>query len=333
MTGSLIDLVPGDYQRVEAPKAPERKAPWGRARGYDPDRGVIRVWHVSPFDFDKFSLEHLGTGDGHSTHAYGQYFAEHRMIGGYYGKYWHYAHGRFTHAELLLRAAEGDRQKAIEEGQRYLDDYDAMLEERGHKLIISINKQIKGRVQKALEVLKNEYPSDPVVYDVALRARPEQFLQFEPPLPKELWEKIESGTRDVIQGKLDTEGIPTGRHFYRAITKPEVLETLPHPEIEDPGERAAKFMLETMGLVGARYLDQRSRRPEAKIRTYNYTVWDPSIIEIVKKYGGVRHKFDEIKPGGQHATVKREITADHLEEHSNRDTTRQAPEAGGSHSS
>ena len=314
MTGSLIDLKPGEYKLAKPPAAPTK--PVGRIRGYDPDTGVIRVWHSSPFNFDKFSLEYLGTGDGHSTHAYGQYFAEHRMIGGYYGKYWHYAHGRFTHAELLLRAAAGDRKAAIEAAQRYLDDYDAMLEERGHELVKSINKQIKGRVQKAVDVLKNEFPSDPIVYDVALHAKPEQFLIFEKPLPEELWKKIESGTRSVLMDKLDDDVIPSGRRFYRTITKPEVIETLPHPEIKNPEERAARFMLEELGLVGARYLDQRSRRPEATIRTYNYTVWDLPIIEIIEKRGGYRHKTTKLPIGGDNATLKGKQPEDDPEKHS-----------------
>lgn len=293
MTASLIDLKPGDYKLVVPSKA-EPPKPQGRIRGYDPDKGVIRVWHASPFNFNKFSLEYLGTGDGHSTHAYGQYFAEHRMIGGYYGRYWHYAHGRFTHAELLLREAKGDRKAAIEAAQRYLDDYDAMLDDRGHVLVKAINRQIKGRVQRAVDVLKSEFPTDPIVYDVALHAKPEDFLTFEKPVPEELWKKIESGTRAVMEDKLDDVSIPSGYRFYRTITKPEVVETLPHPEIANREERAAQFMLEELGLVGARYLDARSRRREATIRTHNYTVWDPKIIEIVEKRGGHRHKHDVI---------------------------------------
>lgn len=36
----------------------------------------IRVWHASPYEFDRFSSEHIGTGEGHQAFSRGLYFAE-----------------------------------------------------------------------------------------------------------------------------------------------------------------------------------------------------------------------------------------------------------------
>lgn len=326
MTGSLIDLKPGDYKLAVPPKATPK-----RVQGYDPASGRIRVWHSSPYDFNEFSLDHLGQGDGHSTHAYGQYFAEHPVIGGFEGRYWHQFHGRFTDAETMLGYTGGDREAAIEQGRKYLEDFDKGLIEKGHGLVAAVNKQLVRRVKAAIPVLRSGYPTDPVVYDVALQASPDQFLQFEKPLPEALWKRIEAGTRDVIQGKMDEGGIPRGSTFYRLLNKPEVVGTLPHPEITNGEERAALFMKETLGLLGARYRDQRSRKPEMPepSRTYNYTVWDLPIIEIVGKWGGHRHSRAPLplvkkntnshlpeSKGESHAAVQGKLTEDHQQEYS-----------------
>ena len=297
MTTSLIDLFPGAYQVVPVPK-PVPKPTSRRVQGFDPATGIIRVWHSSPFDFDEFSIEYLGNGDGHSTHAYGQYFAEHPSIGGYFGRYWHNFHGRFTDAETMLNYTNGDREEAIRQGQQYLEDFEKGLIDKGYGMIAGINKQIKKRVEKAIPVVRQKYPSDPLVYDVALKATPEQFLTFDKQLPEELWKRIEAGTRDIILGKADAEGIPLGKYLYRIMRKPEVVETLPRPEISDPEERLAAFLLNELGLVGSRYLDQKSRDPKTpeSERSYNYTVWDLPIIKIVKKTGGIRER----RTGDQH---------------------------------
>ncbi len=38
-----------------------------------------RAWHGSPHTFDRFSTEHIGTGEGAQAHGWGLYFAENRM--------------------------------------------------------------------------------------------------------------------------------------------------------------------------------------------------------------------------------------------------------------
>ena len=46
------------------------------------ERGDVlyqRAWHGSPHTFDRFSTEHIGTGEGAQAHGWGLYFAENRM--------------------------------------------------------------------------------------------------------------------------------------------------------------------------------------------------------------------------------------------------------------
>ena len=50
---------------------------------YDPDTMAklsITAWHGSPHKFDKFLLDHIGTGEGNQVHGWGLYFAKMREV-------------------------------------------------------------------------------------------------------------------------------------------------------------------------------------------------------------------------------------------------------------
>ncbi len=38
------------------------------------------AWHGSPNDFDSFSLDHMGEGEGAQVHGWGLYFADNRKV-------------------------------------------------------------------------------------------------------------------------------------------------------------------------------------------------------------------------------------------------------------
>ncbi len=46
----------------------------------------IMVFHGSPYKFDKFSLEHLGRGDGHQLYGHGLYFSDSKAVSEFYRK-------------------------------------------------------------------------------------------------------------------------------------------------------------------------------------------------------------------------------------------------------
>ncbi len=46
--------------------------------------GAIRAWHGSPHDFDKFSMDKIGTGEGNQAFGRGGYFAESKGVAGSY---------------------------------------------------------------------------------------------------------------------------------------------------------------------------------------------------------------------------------------------------------
>src|SRR6185295_9791428 len=47
----------------------------------------IKAYHASPYDFDKFDLAKMGTGEGAQTYGHGLYFAENPLVSGRGGEY------------------------------------------------------------------------------------------------------------------------------------------------------------------------------------------------------------------------------------------------------
>src|SRR5574337_134541 len=50
------------------------------------DMAMVPAWHGSPHDFDRFSLDKIGTGEGAQAYGHGLYFAGKREIADYYRK-------------------------------------------------------------------------------------------------------------------------------------------------------------------------------------------------------------------------------------------------------
>lgn len=65
------------------------KSATGNVGTFDETDGDIRyqaVWHGSPHDFDKFSLNHIGTGEGSQAYGWGLYFTDIEEIAKQYAK-------------------------------------------------------------------------------------------------------------------------------------------------------------------------------------------------------------------------------------------------------
>ncbi|WP_288365652.1 DEAD/DEAH box helicase family protein [uncultured Marinobacter sp.] len=65
-------------------KAHQAVADGGLVKGLRYDAALRRAWHGSPHQFDRFSLEAIGTGEGAQAYGYGLYFAGSREVAEYY---------------------------------------------------------------------------------------------------------------------------------------------------------------------------------------------------------------------------------------------------------
>jgi hypothetical protein len=240
----------------------------------------IKAFHGSPHDFDKFSLEHIGKGEGAQAYGHGLYFAESEGVAKSY------------------RDALADRRSVMFDGAKPSDnasiilhrngyDVDAALEETRRALGIHSNKPaVKASIEKdlaELEALRGKQVQTPGrMYEVNINADPNDFLD---------WDKPFSQQPKAAQSVLESLEIP----HYGKPWSPEAKGPLADAErnamplgnfpglvkyLQQPGTPDA---LRDAGIPGIRYLDASSRGAGDGSR--NLVLFRDDIIDIVKKYG------------------------------------------------
>jgi hypothetical protein len=132
----------------------------------------------------------------------------------------------------------------------------------------------------ALSTLNRVKAARAKIYEVNINAEPNQLLDWD----KQLIDQ------PAVRQKLADAGIINPRsEFLQTLAKAstdtggQVYESsrLVPGAFRDP--QAASAALNQMGIPGIRYLDQGSRG--AGQGTSNYVVFDPKIIDILRKYG------------------------------------------------
>lgn len=227
-------------------------------------KAMVEAYHGSPHDFEAFSMEKIGTGEGAQSYGHGLYFAENPTVANQYATATTQralSNSSFTTQRVAeyLRAARGDRAKAIQEAQKDLE----------HK-----KKNDPSRValtEGVLEELKagSNAPSSNR-YRVRIHADKEQFLDWDKPLTPENREAFAKLLPDRADYFRDETSSPSGQSAYEELTK----------GIYKNQQQASKALHEA-GIPGIKYLDQGSRGKTEG--THNFVLFDESLIEITHK--------------------------------------------------
>ena len=255
----------------------------------------IRAYHGSPHDFDKFDLAKIGTGEGAQAYGHGLYFAEREGTARQY---------RDVLSDGKARAIDGNPEltlpswvaKKVESGnpQAFADvrsDFQGRIVEMRRQLADpntmqpwNIEANIPGleNILKALDQVEKGAALKPAgrMYEVNINAKPEQFLDWDKPLAQQ----------PQVMRRLNAAGNDDAwtRDFLRMDLKddPKITGDLFHDKLKyrfSGDQSATNPYLREGGIPGIKYLDQRSRAAGDGSR--NYVVFDPNIIEIMKKYG------------------------------------------------
>jgi hypothetical protein len=290
----------------------------------------IRAYHSSPHDFDKVDMSKIGSGQGAQTYGHGFYAAENPAVSGQGGQYWQQFKSRFSGPELAaaeeMRLNNFDRAAAIDNMKAALafrqKRYDTLLEglRDNPRLHGAPTRESLAADRQVLELLESGKPVGPRTYEVDIKAKPEQLLDWDKPIGgqkafdmlRQHWDR-KLGDPDIIAERIGiSPGSPGGRLHagIGGLTQDYV---------------GTANMLRDAGIPGIRYLDQGSR-PRAQLEnrletlrddeiyarannvgipdrlkqqitsienqlgsmpppTSNYVMFDPGIIDIVKKYG------------------------------------------------
>jgi hypothetical protein len=262
---------------VEGKAAPQQAAPPPLPGGLSQVKG-IRVFHGSPHDFDRFDLSKIGTGEGAQAYGHGLYFAENEGVARSYRDALSQNLGLIdgkpaslenpAHAAAIAVKGYGDEASAIARSELARDaaqrDGNAVEAGRINKII----EHLKGRTYPDLDKGR--------MYEVRINAEPEQFLDWDKPLGQQ-----PPGVQSAFEKMFEASGVPRGiRDIASKNTIGDALDTLGFNRASAPEVSAT---LKEQGIPGIRYLDQGSRGKGEG--SYNYVVFDDSLIEIVGKDG------------------------------------------------
>jgi hypothetical protein len=217
---------------------------------------VIKAYHGSPHDFERFSLEKIGTGEGAQAYGHGLYFAENPAVAEEYKRQLQeFTLPSLTSDEnmsldpLIRRSISGSPEQSMQalrgmEGNAYYD-------------------RARSAVQKHLAAGAPEGKTTSKMYEVAIHADPEDFLDYDKPISQQ---------GPVIREKV-SKAMDLAKEKGKSIAEYHELIGTPH------GSQSLK----EAGIPGIKYLDQGSRAAGEGSR--NYVVFDDRLIDILKKYG------------------------------------------------
>ena len=257
---------------LAAKVAPEARTAEEIATGV-PKAAPIVAYHGSPYSFDRFDASKIGTGEGAQAYGHGLYFAENEAVAKQYRDRLARVVGNtqtaIGAADRAMGVANGDKEAALAsiDGQiAAMNKSIAAMQAKGMDVPEVFSSRIANEYQPARDLIKNGYKPGGSMYQVGVNADPSQFLDWDKPLSEQP-QPVQNIANDLYYGSPSPK--LTGKDIYHAqgFTK----------------QADASEALQKAGIPGIRYLDQGSR--DAGGGTSNYVMFDPSTIDILRKYG------------------------------------------------
>jgi hypothetical protein len=226
---------------------------------------AIRAFHGSPHDFDRFSMDKIGTGEGAQAFGHGLYFAENVAVAEGYRDALTMPPDYFSSmikSEVAYEVLQAVRRFRQEDPAYSIDEL-----RHGVSDLSAIDKLPPNSTDAFEELVQSGHIVPPGrLYEVRIDADPEDFLDWDKPL-SEQGEKVRSALSDH---KPEWSG---GQAYESSRLVPG--------DFSD--KKAAAEALRRRGLAGIKYLDQGSRG--AGEGSHNFVVFDDSLIEITHKDG------------------------------------------------
>lgn len=275
------------------------------AFGQQPLRN-IPAWHGSPYVFDKFSLNKIGTGEGAQAYGYGLYFTDRESIADFYrealSEVKYISNGgelggneawaaQFLHSfEDVKKPTRRSLTDAIERISEVIQDSSVRNEaidfaKKLDKAGVSVEQGVKYKVTlapKENELLLWDKPlseQSDVVRNGLQQINIEDFANnlediTGEELYKELQNSLSSGLKDK-RNELRIQQRMTGSadEYHDLADQINALET----EIQSAPAKASEY-LKSLGIRGIKFLDGTSRRRGEG--SYNYVIFDDADVEI-----------------------------------------------------
>ncbi|MEI8127979.1 MAG: hypothetical protein WCG95_00045 [bacterium] len=243
------------------------------------------AYHGSPHKFDKFSLEHIGNGEGAQVYGYGLYLAGNKEIAEYYRRT--LTTSDITYKGEKYRANASDEwglySRILGNGKENTKEFYAEkakeFREKAEESVspdwwLEAAQEFDDTIKLIDEINTDEIKKDSgQLYEVEI---PEDATMIS-------WDDLlDENSKDVnkkIEDIVEEYGLdrdfspflnPTGRDFYKALSD------------ELGSDKEASELLSKEGITGIKYLDGSSRKKGEG--TYNYVVFDDKAIDILDTY-------------------------------------------------
>lgn len=232
----------------------------------DAQSGKI-VFHGTPHDFDTFSNDKIGTGEGNQSYGHGLYFAESPGVAGSYrsalSRRGVQPGSAMDNALSAVQVAGGNEQEAYKKltavaASTTSDEYRGVLT-KAAGIVKAGNAKQRGAFMHV--DVPDEHIDQMLDWDKPLSEQPQQVKDA---LGKSPWAVRDAAM--VLTGDAD----PQGKDLYRSLT------AMMGGSAKDASEH-----LNTLGVPGVRYLDGNSRSAGAGTR--NIVLFDAKHAKIVKK--------------------------------------------------
>ena len=268
---------------------PGRQAAEDMGRRFVADEsGAIRAFHGSPYDFDRFSMDKIGTGEGAQAYGHGLYFADSEDVARQYRDALKFPRidGAATPIEQVaddLNYHRGNVDGVRSAYERMANSADPKAQAMGREKLEAL--------PAALERFKGR------MYEVSIDANPEDFLDWDAPLSAQPRILEQFGYNDA---KYPEDWIPdtniTGAQLYRQYAgstndgvrgnaSGAVSNSLSGGAPRPIRMKDGSIKDLPLKIPGIRYLDAGSRGMDGAGGTRNYVVFDENLINIVRKYG------------------------------------------------
>lgn len=257
----------------------------------------IRAFHGSPHDFDRFSMDKIGTGEGAQAYGHGLYFAEEKAVADGYRKALTRTSGD---AARDWAARHPDIDAEVRRQLNAFADEQGMARPDDNFVALVMSNAAEGNAppmlaQETVQAIKDTWKKPAGrMYEVDINASPDEFLDWDKPLSEqpEVMARLSKSKRKAVQNLLAQErfaDLSKSRELYGQdlgpLTGQDLIKALSLDlEGRTVGAKSGEA-LRAAGIKGIRYKDAGSRGADAEGGTSNFVVFDDTIIDILKKYG------------------------------------------------
>ena len=294
----------------------------------------INVWHGSPHDFNMFTTDKIGSGEGAQVYGWGLYFTDTKQIA---EKQYRdrlageeYTIDGKPIAEWLAANTLGDPDNVVADNLNVLAGLENSLKMfGGPQKVLDIEREVvQGATKTLAEAVRDgkpDYAISALEGDIAdsnrsiallellvannVRTAPRGKLYNVELAPKEedflLWDKPITEQSDKVQAALAGLGFEPRSKFEKAIeflTLPKRMRVEYHgigiyeSLVEELGSpKAASLALLDAGIRGNKYLDGNSRGLNLDKPGYNYVMFADDDVDMVAKYSRPKATPEEKK--------------------------------------